>query len=30
MRHKSYEGARGCYIEAALEVLADKWKGVIL
>lgn len=30
MRHASYEGARGCYIEAALEVLADKWKGVIL
>jgi DNA-binding HxlR family transcriptional regulator len=30
MRHKSYDGARGCYIEAALEVVADKWKGVIL
>lgn len=30
MRHKSFDGARGCYIEAALEVLADKWKGVIL
>jgi DNA-binding HxlR family transcriptional regulator len=30
MRHKSYEGAHGCYIEAALEVVADKWKGVIL
>ena len=30
MRHKSYEGASGCYIEAALEVIADKWKGVIL
>jgi DNA-binding HxlR family transcriptional regulator len=30
MRHASYEGASGCYIEAALEVLADKWKGVIL
>ena len=30
MRHKSFDGARGCYIEAALEVVADKWKGVIL
>lgn len=30
MRHASYEGARGCYIEAALDVIADKWKGVIL
>ncbi|YAF97515.1 MAG: winged helix-turn-helix transcriptional regulator [Nodularia sp. CChRGM 3473] len=30
MRHVSYDGAYGCYIEAALEVIADKWKGVIL
>ncbi|MBD3886142.1 helix-turn-helix transcriptional regulator [Phormidium tenue FACHB-886] len=30
MRHASYEGAQGCYIEAALDVIADKWKGVIL
>ena len=30
MRHASFDGARGCYIEAALEVIADKWKGVIL
>jgi DNA-binding HxlR family transcriptional regulator len=30
MRHTSFDGARGCYIEAALEVIADKWKGVIL
>jgi DNA-binding HxlR family transcriptional regulator len=30
MRHVSFDGARGCYIEAALEVIADKWKGVIL
>jgi len=30
MRHTSFDGARGCYIEAALEVVADKWKGVIL
>ena len=30
MRHASYEGASGCYIEAALEVISDKWKGVIL
>jgi DNA-binding HxlR family transcriptional regulator len=30
MRHASFDGARGCYIEAALEALADKWKGVIL
>ncbi|AFZ32236.1 transcriptional regulator, HxlR family [Gloeocapsa sp. PCC 7428] len=30
MRHASFDGARGCYIEAALEVIGDKWKGVIL
>jgi DNA-binding HxlR family transcriptional regulator len=30
MRHVSFDGARGCYIETALEVSADKWKGVIL
>ena len=30
MRHASYDGAKGCYIEAALDVIADKWKGVIL
>ena len=30
MRHVSYDGAKGCYIEAALDVIADKWKGVIL
>ncbi|MFQ4141682.1 helix-turn-helix domain-containing protein [Chlorogloeopsis sp. ULAP02] len=30
MRHASYDGAQGCYIEAALDVIADKWKGVIL
>jgi DNA-binding HxlR family transcriptional regulator len=30
MRHPSFDGAQGCYIEAALEVIADKWKGVIL
>lgn len=30
MRHASYDGAKGCYVEAALDVLADKWKGVIL
>jgi DNA-binding HxlR family transcriptional regulator len=30
MRHASYDGAKGCYIEAALDVVADKWKGVIL
>ncbi|HCF28422.1 MAG TPA: transcriptional regulator [Cyanobacteria bacterium UBA11049] len=30
MRHTSYDGAKGCYIEAALDVIADKWKGVIL
>ncbi|MEO1296754.1 MAG: helix-turn-helix domain-containing protein [Cyanobacteria bacterium J06636_16] len=30
MRHTSYDGAQGCYIEAALDVIADKWKGVIL
>ena len=30
MRHTSYDGASGCYIEAALDVIADKWKGVIL
>ncbi|MBE9063291.1 helix-turn-helix domain-containing protein [cf. Phormidesmis sp. LEGE 11477] len=29
-RHKSYDGAHGCYIEAALEVVSGKWKGVIL
>jgi hypothetical protein len=25
MRHPSYDGARGCYIEAALDVIANKW-----
>jgi DNA-binding HxlR family transcriptional regulator len=30
MRHVSYDGAKGCYVEAALDVIADKWKGVIL
>jgi DNA-binding HxlR family transcriptional regulator len=30
VKHKSYEGAKGCYIESALDVIADKWKGVIL
>lgn len=30
MRHATYDGAKGCYIEAALDVIADKWKGVIL
>lgn len=29
-RHESYDGASGCYIEAALEVISGKWKGVIL
>lgn len=29
-RHASYEGAKGCYTEAALDVVAGKWKGVIL
>ncbi|MHC5670700.1 winged helix-turn-helix transcriptional regulator [Nostoc sp.] len=30
MRHVSYDGAQGCYIEAAIDVIADKWKGVLL
>jgi DNA-binding HxlR family transcriptional regulator len=30
MRHKEYYNDLGCPVEAALEVLAGKWKGLIL
>ena len=30
MRHENYEKQLGCPIEAALEVIGGKWKGVIL
>lgn len=30
MRHASYDGTKGCYVEAALDAISDKWKGVIL
>ncbi len=30
MKHKSYECSFGCSIEAAVEVIGGKWKGVIL
>jgi DNA-binding HxlR family transcriptional regulator len=29
-RHKSYELSSGCAVEACLEVIGGKWKGVIL
>ena len=29
-RHESYDGAKGCYVEAALDVVSGKWKGVII
>lgn len=30
MRHKNYDRVPGCAVEAALEVVGGKWKGVIL
>lgn len=30
MRHKEYYSDLGCPVEAALEVIAGKWKGLIL
>lgn len=29
-RHRDYHGAPGCAIEAALDVVGGKWKGVVL
>lgn len=30
MRHRRYDETPGCAVEAALEVMGGKWKGVIL
>lgn len=30
MRHKNYDKNAGCPVEASLEVIGGKWKGVIL
>ncbi|WP_075185631.1 winged helix-turn-helix transcriptional regulator [Teredinibacter haidensis] len=30
MRHKSYQCSFGCSVEAAIEAIGGKWKGVIL
>lgn len=30
MRHKNYDKNAGCPVEAALEIIGGKWKGVIL
>jgi len=30
MRHKSYRCSFGCHVEAAIEAIGGKWKGVIL
>ena len=30
MRHKNYDFSQACPVEAALEVIGGKWKGIIL